>query len=75
MMSTFECFSHTDAALDPDYIGLLFECVDYTEYNGDLFRYHICNYLYEVGTKFDDCGTNFVEHSTKYTPKLIKYRP
>jgi len=46
----------------------------YIEHNGNLFH-KICNYWYEVGTKFDDCDTTFVEFSTKYNPEVIKYRP
>jgi len=47
----------------------------YMAYNGDLFRHYIRNYWYEVWTKFDDCGTKFVEPSTKYNPEVIKYTP
>jgi len=47
----------------------------YMEYNEDLFRHYIRNYWHEGGTKFDDCGTTFVEISPKYNPEVIKYRP
>ena len=47
----------------------------YMKYNGNLVRHFIRNYLYEVGTKFDDCGTKFDELGTKYNPEVIKYRP
>jgi len=43
------------------------------EYNGDLLRHYIRNYWYEVGMKFDDCGTKLVEHFTQYNPEVIKY--
>jgi len=46
----------------------------YMEYNGDLFRHYIRNYRYEVGMKFDDCATKFVETLKKYNPEIIKYR-
>ena len=49
--------------------------LNYMEYNGDLSRHSIRNYWHEVGTKFDDCGTNFVETSTKYNPEVIKHTP
>ena len=41
----------------------------------DFSRHYFRNYWYEVGTEFDDCGTKFVEISTKYNPEVIKYRP
>jgi len=28
----------------------------------------LCSYQYEVGKKFDDCGTRFDEIGTKYNP-------
>jgi len=48
---------------------------NYMEYHGDLVSHYICNYWYEVGTKFDNCGTTFVELGTKYNPEVIKYLP
>ena len=45
------------------------------ECKGDLVRYSLLKYCYEVGTKFDDCGKTFVEKSTKYNPEVIKYTP
>jgi len=45
------------------------------EYKGDLSRHYIRNYWDEVGTKFDDRGTQFVAFCTKYNPEIIKYRP
>ena len=47
--------------------------IGYMEYNGDLFHHYIRNYWHEVGTKFDDGGTKFVEISTKHNPEVIKY--
>jgi len=41
----------------------------YMEYNGNLFRHYIRNYWYEVGTKFDDRGTKFVENLRNAIPK------
>jgi len=42
---------------------------------GTFFRQHLCNYWYEVGTKFDEGGTKFDELGTKYNPEVIKYIP
>jgi len=47
----------------------------YIEYHGDLVRHSLLKYWYEVGTKFDDCGTKFIENSTEYIPEVIKGRP
>ena len=45
------------------------------EYHGDLVRHSIRNDWYELGTKFDVCGTMFVELGTKYNREVIEYRP
>ena len=42
----------------------------------DVYRAHsLFKYWDEVGTKFDACGTTFIENSTKYNPEVINYRP
>lgn len=43
----------------------------YMQYQGDLVRASLLNYLYEVDTKFDDCGMTFNELGAKYNPKVI----
>ena len=45
------------------------------EYHGDLDRHSLLKYWYEVGTKFDDCGTKFAKLDPKYNPEVIKYTP
>jgi len=44
------------------------------QYHGDLACHSLLKYWYEVGTKFDDRGTND-ELGTEYNPELMKYRP
>ena len=45
------------------------------EYHGDLVRHSLLSYWYEVGAKFDDCGTRFDELGTKSNPEVIKCIP
>ena len=47
----------------------------YMEYDGDIVHHSIHKYWYEIGTKFDDCGSTFFKLGTKYNPEVSKYRP
>jgi len=45
---------------------------NYMEYHGDLVRHSLLKYWYEVGTKFDDCGTKFYKLGRTYNPEVIE---
>ena len=45
------------------------------EYHGDLVRHPSRNYCYQVGTKFDDSGTQIAELGAKLNPEVNQYRP